>query len=81
MGVALTSAVTRMGAGFFFFHFSASLFSFSLISVPVCIFPVRDFISHFSCPRFHFAFFTFSTLATARHRARAARSKCDGTSR
>ena len=28
-------------------HFSASLFSFFLISVPFCIFPVRDFISHF----------------------------------
>ena len=30
-----------------FFHFSASLFSFFLISVPFRIFPVRDFISHF----------------------------------
>ena len=39
-----------------FLHFSASLFPFFLISVPFCIFPVRDFISHFSCPRFHFAF-------------------------
>ena len=40
----------------FFLHFSASLFPFFLISVPFYIFPVRDFISHFSCPRFHFAF-------------------------
>ena len=49
----------------FFFHFSVSFCAFSLVLVPFVfflsaisfrIFPVRDFISHFSCPRFHFEF-------------------------